>query len=58
LSNDAYLGVLPSNGFLVDLNTINPVMVENMAQTIMNLVHPNFRQNPTGINHIPTNVAR
>jgi len=36
---------------------MNAVMMEKMAQMIMNLHQPNLAQNNTGINHIPNKVA-
>ena len=51
------LGVDPGRGFLVDLNAINAVMIENIDHTTINLVQPYFIHIPIGIIHIPISVA-
>jgi hypothetical protein len=47
----------PGRGFLVDLNAINAVMIENIDHTTINLVQPYFIHIPIGIIHIPISVA-
>ena len=52
-----YLGVFPANGFRVALNVMKPVMAENIIHITIKRIQANFRQNPTGMTHIPTSVA-
>jgi len=53
---DRHLGVVPVMGLRVALYDTNPVIIEKMVHTVMNLHHRNFTDRTTGINHIPINV--
>lgn len=52
-----YLGVVPGRGFLVALNVIKPVTTEYIDHMMKNRIHPNFKQNAIGINHMPRSVT-